>query len=304
MNKPKVAVCIAAFNEQENIANVIREVLSQDRTTFDLVHFRVVSDASTDRTVTIAQSVGRSEVTVIESPERSGKAHHLNAFFREVDADIYVFFDADVTFKSDQLLAKLIAPIVDGRGASLVGCNAQQLPARTFVEAAINVSCRAFDRIRTNFQGGNNAFGANGCGMVLARDFAKTVVINERSTANDQFLYFSAITSGRKFIHERSAVVWYRSPDNFRDHVKQNTRFMASGDIMSMYFDLKVVAAAYAVPASMRYRYFLAEFLRKPLHAAYIFLVNRYCGYLAKQKYRELNAKWYMATSTKRHISE
>lgn len=300
--KPSVSIFVAAYNEEANIKNFLSCILQQQQTTYTIAEIIVMSDGSADHTVEEAQSLSDPRIRVIAWPERIGKSAHLNWFFTHAVGDIPVFFDADVVLDSPLTIAALIQPILDNQNVGLVGGNAQQTPGRTFVENAINLSCQVFDQVRIQHHGGNNAYGANGCIMALSKAFAQAVHIPNDTIANDQYLYFSCRKLGYQFIHARQAIAWYRSPSTVSDHLRQNKRFIAAHHRMERLFGAEVVRSEYAVDQRWLRRLKFQAFLRQPIHAAGLFVLNTYCNYLARRDESALDARWAMATTTKDKI--
>ena len=61
MIKPKVSVGISAYNEEHNLAQLLRSITRGKAQSFELAEIIVVSDGSTDRTAEIARSLGRTK---------------------------------------------------------------------------------------------------------------------------------------------------------------------------------------------------------------------------------------------------
>ncbi len=294
---------IPCLNEEANIKNFLNSLLSQTENGFVISRIIIVSDGSTDNTVAEAKTILDNRISIVDNKERMGKSSRLNKFFHEGSENIIAFFDADIIFDSTDVLGNLLRPLIECQRVGLVGGNAQQLKGRTFVENAINVSCNAFDKFRVLLGNGNNPFGANGCAMALKRELAKQITVPENTIANDQFLYFSCLTKNYEFRHVRNAVVWYRSPNNLNDHIRQNTRFVSSHLVMERIFG-ELAVKEYTVPKFLFYKTFFSEFLKHPIHATFIFVVNRYCKYLSKKVAYKLDSKWFMAKSTKNKINK
>ncbi|NIY83311.1 glycosyltransferase family 2 protein [Vibrio hepatarius] len=93
MEHAEVVVVIPAYNEEKTIGRVVTELREQFQ---DKIGIIVVSDASTDNTVSIATSSG---CTVIELPENHGYAGALSigmtAAFNRMSAKYVVTMDAD-----------------------------------------------------------------------------------------------------------------------------------------------------------------------------------------------------------------
>ncbi|MEK7555767.1 MAG: glycosyltransferase [Patescibacteria group bacterium] len=301
-NKLKVSIGIPAYNEAGNIAVLLASILKQDSPNFTLQEIIIVSDGSTDETVAKVRTVNDPRIKIWEYKERIGKSQHLNTIFRKAKGDIIVLFDADVVLTHKNVIAKLITPLLNNTKVGLVGGNPQPTTAKTFIEKGVNATFRAYSPLRTILKNGNNAFGCDGRILALSKVFADAVTVPGDMIANDAFLYFSCITKGFLFRHVSGAQVWFTSPKNIKDQVKQNKRFIASHYRLERIFG-PVVPAEYHVPTFLAYKLQLREFVRAPFSSLAVFLINLYCKARAKRDEKKMNAKWLMAHSTKEEIA-
>jgi glycosyltransferase involved in cell wall biosynthesis len=110
----RVAAIVPAYNEQETLA----EVLSVLRSTPLLDEVLVVSDGSTDETVSIARGM---KLKTIHLRENHGKGMAMAVGVSHTDADILVFVDGDILNLTEAMLEKLIRPVLDDRSDMNVG---------------------------------------------------------------------------------------------------------------------------------------------------------------------------------------
>lgn len=106
-HKPKILICIPAFNE----ANSIADVVTKSRQYGDEVI--VYDDGSSDDTHRVAASAGAS---VIRNPQNKGYGVAIRSLFqvaKEKDADIMVTLDSDGQHNPDQI-PEVIAPLKQG----------------------------------------------------------------------------------------------------------------------------------------------------------------------------------------------
>ena len=114
----KVAVILPAYNEESTIGESIIEfhrVLPQ-------AEIVVVDNGSKDATDRIARAtIGRLNLAgKVICERRKGKANAVRRAFRDVDADVYLLVDADLTYPPEQA-AELIQPILDDEADMVVG---------------------------------------------------------------------------------------------------------------------------------------------------------------------------------------
>lgn len=297
-----ISIAIPAYNEAENIAMLLASILKQRAQNFTISEIIVVSDGSTDETVTIVKAINDPRIKIWEYKNRLGKSIHLNTIFKAAQGEALVLFDADVVLAHQDVITNLITPLLEDVTVGLVGGNPQPILAKTLIEKGVNSTFRAYDSLRILLKNGNNAFGCDGRVLALSKAFMNIVVVPEKMIANDAFLYFSCIMKGFEFRHVREAQVWFASPKNIQDQIKQNKRFVASHYRLERIFG-SVVPAEYRVPKLLLYRLQLKEFLGAPFASLTVFLVNVYCKMLAKREEKNMDAKWLMAYSTKEKIT-
>ena len=118
MDFERITVMIPAYNEQESLPLVLRDLPSVGRVI-------VANNASTDRTAEVATSAG---ATVVDEPRRGYGSACLAAMGelrRLIDAgapapEIVVFLDADYSDHPEQL-SELVAPIFNDRADFVLG---------------------------------------------------------------------------------------------------------------------------------------------------------------------------------------
>lgn len=118
MPEPRVAVILPAFNEEATIAET---VIAFGHALPEAAIY-VVNNNSSDRTRELAiaalATLGNAG-DVIDEP-RQGKGNALRRAFHDIDADVYLLADADLTYPADRA-RDLIAPILDGKADMVVG---------------------------------------------------------------------------------------------------------------------------------------------------------------------------------------
>ena len=113
-----IAIIIPAFNEELTIV----ETLKDFHHVCPEAEFYVVDNASQDRTLELARSTYRElgcKGKILVEP-RKGKAAAVRKAFMEIDADIYVMVDADLTYPASDL-PHLLQPVLDGRAEVVCG---------------------------------------------------------------------------------------------------------------------------------------------------------------------------------------
>lgn len=97
---PPISVLIAAYNEEDVIADTIASLRKQSYA--GKVEIVVIDDGSQDRTVEVLKGIKDNSLVVVEA-EHGGKAHALNAGLKHASHDILVTIDADTYLHPDAL---------------------------------------------------------------------------------------------------------------------------------------------------------------------------------------------------------
>lgn len=97
---PQVAVVISAYNEQDCIAQRIRNLQQLDYPS-DRIRFMIGSDGSKDNTAEIVSGFKDERIRFFAFEQNRGKASVLNDLVAQSDAEILVFSDANTNFAPD-----------------------------------------------------------------------------------------------------------------------------------------------------------------------------------------------------------
>ncbi len=111
-----IAVIIPAYNEEVSVAGVIEEF----KRALPEASFYVGDNNSTDQTAEKAKNAGAEVI-----PCRiQGKGNAVRSMLNQIDADIYVMVDADLTYSADNV-RELLQPVLDDKADMVVGMRKQ-----------------------------------------------------------------------------------------------------------------------------------------------------------------------------------
>jgi glycosyltransferase involved in cell wall biosynthesis len=246
---PTVRIGISALNEQSNIRKLVRSILSQDTLGFQLEDIVVVSDGSTDETVSEARAVKSSKVKVVEHSQRRGKSQRMAELFGTTDADVLVMFDADVVLDSSQTIEQLVDPILRG-GASLASGRPLKIESDTKFDRLMDVSMDLQDYVKKNINHGDNVYACHGRIVALSRALYSSIAPDGIISSNDAYLYFANQQIKGKFVYVDSATVKFKMPQTEKDFIKQQARFAGGSRALEHVFGTEV-AAQYRIPVSI-----------------------------------------------------
>jgi glycosyltransferase involved in cell wall biosynthesis len=112
-----VAILLPAYNEEPTIAGTIAGF----RSAMPSARIYVIDNNSGDGTAAIAEEIlaQTGEGALLHEP-RQGKGNAIRRGLLEIDADIFVMADADMTYPPEQI-HELVAPIAEGRADMVIG---------------------------------------------------------------------------------------------------------------------------------------------------------------------------------------
>jgi len=119
MNK-KLVILIPAYNEEDDIENVIRRIPRsiEGIHTIDIV---VINDGSTDNTLDVVRQSGVQHIVNFRTNKGLGKAFKAGlAYALKIDADIIVNIDADAQYLETDI-DKILEPILKGQSSMIIG---------------------------------------------------------------------------------------------------------------------------------------------------------------------------------------
>lgn len=220
---PTVTVGIPAYNEQNNIGNILQQILSQKQVGFVVEKVIVASDGSTDDTVKVVSKYLHLGVQVIPRKENKGKKYTQNEIIKNTTTDILVLLDADILLYDEEVLIRLIEPILSG--ADLSASWTKPLVPKTFLE---KILCAGFDmkyHVYTHYKDGNNIYTCIGANRAFSRSFYKNVNFpSDLSGGEDQYLYLCCVKGGYKYQYAGFVKSYFKLPDTLDDYAKYARR--------------------------------------------------------------------------------
>ena len=94
---PALSMLIAAYNEEEHLAEKISNIAALDYPA-DKLQVVIVSDGSSDGTNSMLRQISDPRIEVVIQPERGGKAVALNIALEHARHDILVLSDCSTMF--------------------------------------------------------------------------------------------------------------------------------------------------------------------------------------------------------------
>src|SRR3989344_5435840 len=245
--KPTLSIGIPAYNEEANIRLLLNAIIAQKQNNYILGEIIVISDGSTDKTALAAKSIQNYLIKVIDHKTNKGMTYRQNEFFKSAKGDIFVLLDADILPKDEYFLENLTAPIIIDRNVGMTSCKRIPLKSKTFIEKIINYGALMQNQIIID-SSVNNMYMCKGTSRAFSKRFADKLKWPEIPFAEDIYAY-----------------VFYRTPQNLKDHLRQSLRFKQSQEVMYNYFPKAFVDKNYKIPKSILFKNTFIYFIKNPI---------------------------------------
>lgn len=114
IGKLQVSIGICAYNEANNIGNLLHSIQSQNLVNVEITQIVVISSACHDFTDTIVQTMRQQDprLILIKQPQRKGKASAVNLFLHSASEEICVMVSADTVLESNSI-ERICLPFFD-----------------------------------------------------------------------------------------------------------------------------------------------------------------------------------------------
>jgi cellulose synthase/poly-beta-1,6-N-acetylglucosamine synthase-like glycosyltransferase len=214
---PCVSLIVAAHNEETVIERRLDNLLGLDYPA-ELLEIVVASDASTDQTDELVESVAANDarVRLVRCP-RGGKVAAQNQAVRETAGEILAFSDANAQWKPDAL-RKLVRNFADPDVAYACGGH--------FYEAADGTNREGtYWRFEAWLRRSESALGSitGGIGPIYSVRRSDYVDVDPRF-GHDLALPYLMVQRGRRAVFEPEAVAWEKPSSDIEDEYRRKVR--------------------------------------------------------------------------------
>lgn len=227
--QPKVSFIIAAYNEEDAIAQKIEQTLALDYPS-EKLEIIVASDGSTDRTDEIVGSFSGLGVKLYRSESRSGKTGALNETVETATGDILVFSDATGTY-SPQSVRELVANFNDPS----VGCVTGRVTYK-YGEDVNSQGFRGYQRIAVAIRRAESLFGSqtsvSGSIHAMRRELFQP---SPPEFSLDVIDAVHAVSQGYRVVYENDALSQEESRDSVAAEFRCRVRIGVRGTSMIPY---------------------------------------------------------------------
>lgn len=297
--KLSVTIGIPAYNEEANIANLLRSLLKQKSYHVRITEILVYSDGSNDGTVENARKVKDDRIHIHDSHKRLGKPYRLNQIFNQSKSDIIVLVDADTLPVTDDVVDNVCQPFLDPNFSGLTSGRRKGLPSRSLTAKALSQLNDAYEVVRKNLRNGKNLYAFLAGIVAVDKQTANLIKFKTDMNCDDNFLYLTALNLDKDLKYIPEAQMWYNLPNNPWDQIKQGGRFLSSQKKMSVLFNPKTIKSEYHVPLALQKKIFRYQISHNPLAYVWLKLLAIPCELYKRKFITNKGSLWSVSNSTK-----
>lgn len=301
MSNPTVSIAIAAYQAEKAISELLSSLLSQKESGFVIDEIIVHIDGDLDNTKQVVAGFSDTRIKILLAEPRKGFAQAIKTIFENNVSDIVVILNDDISIKDDLFISKIIHPFLNYDNIGMVCGNPQPLKPRTFVEKAIVSTFRAYERVVTKLNNGNNPFCVDGKSMAFKKELVNVALHTEKfdNMGNvDAYLYFLCKEKGYGFYFANEAIMYFHNPSTFNDYVEWFARNNAQKYILKLRFP-QTLLNAIRLPKPQLIFSSLIEFAKNPIGGIFIITFRSYVKIKSWFYARNFNNTWGSINSSK-----
>ncbi len=220
MENRLIDIGITAYNEEENIENILDSIMAQK---FDekvkINSILVVASGCTDQTEALVLKKAKkySQIKLISEKIRRGKASAINLIFKNSQADIIVFIGADEIVPKNSI-NELIRPFENNQVGAVSGHPIALNDEKQFVGYASCVVWRLHDIYSKNYQ-----TKLSGELFAIRSNIIKQIPL---VNCDDAIIEVMVAKKGHKIAYARNAKVYIMGPQTVNDFINQRKRVL------------------------------------------------------------------------------
>lgn len=295
-----VTIGIPAYNEEANIGRLLKSILNQSKTNFNLEKVIVICDGCTDNTSKIIQDFSKkySMIKLMDDNKRLGKRKRLNNLYRSNMSDVYITFDGDVVLSNRNVIEEIVKEFKSEKVGLVGGFNLPFAPNNIF-EKIIVTWINFWNETRKDLNNGINVHNHLGCVSAIRKDLVKRIQIPEKIVADDDYLFFQIINLGYEFRFAKKAIVYYKSVDNLKDFLNQHARLLEGKIAIAEHFG-NWVYKYYRVDQKKKIKSLVKIFLNDPIYLVFALLLQIILRIKMATTKKNQQRYWQIAKSSKK----
>lgn len=249
---PTVAIIIAAYNEEKEIINRLKNIENLNYPKDKLMIY-IGSDASSDKTNTLIENYNLENLTFYPFSERRGKTSVLNDLCSYAKEDVLIFTDANTMFAESaviELVSKLNISNVGGV------CGELNLQSSSGSENQDGIYWKYEKFIKQKEGELNSLLGANGAIYAIKRELFKKIPTD--TIVDDFMIAINVVLQGYDLMYEPKAKALEYVPDDIEQEFSRRVR-IGVGNYQAFFRLFELLNPFH------KFRYFFTYFSHKVL---------------------------------------
>lgn len=244
----------------------------------------------------IKKSLEKYDVRLIENKKESGQVRKQRQIRKLAKTDITVFTQDDILLDPNTL-ATVLRRFAQNPKTTMISIPYKPIEATNLFEAIINVGTNIVNRAVRYWNNGDNYLSSIGRFMAFRTTMLKKFRMPPVAVS-DNYYYFENKKMGGEFEYIPDVSVYFKNPQNMREHMRKSSRFQHSQKEMTPYFgDL---SKEYSIPKNIIFRSAVEEAVNNPLNTFLYIFVFIYSRILKMKADKVLNPVWEVDISTKK----
>lgn len=278
--RPTLTIGIPAYNEENNISQLVRSIFKQKLTNLVLESVIIVSDGSNDQTVNIIKQFKNKKIRLIVHSSRRGQPYCQNEILKHANSDFLILFEADTLPQGKSVIVNLISAftsLVNRNPGLIVGSFISPRP-KTLTEQILSHGQEIKDYMFKKLNEGNNIYYLGGHSIkAIPKRIYKQIEI-PIDVSEDAYWYIKVKSLGKTIIRLPNVKVYSGIVSNFKDGIRQSHKFLRGISSLYKYFPKSVVDKEYKIPTKLiltsLYKYIKKDTIMSLFYLIY-FIANR-----------------------------
>lgn len=293
--KLSVTVGITTCYGGESILETVKSIRASE----GIKNFRFILVADREPISSkIKKELAKYNVELIENKVEGSQFKKKKQILRLCNTDLIIFTNDDVLFAKNTLNT-VINEFQKNKKVTLISVNNQPLQSNSLVENAVNVGTNIVNRIARKWNSGDNYLSVIGRFEATRTNWIKRYFeLKDDVVSSDQYIYFENKKHGGVYKYLPTVSVYFRNPQNLKEHLKKSSRFQYSKAEMSRYFGY--VSSDYKIPRLIFLKAIIREFMTNPIFFTLYILISLYTRFFKLPSKESLNPIWEVDLSTKK----
>jgi dTDP-4-amino-4,6-dideoxygalactose transaminase/glycosyltransferase involved in cell wall biosynthesis len=296
---PTLAIGIPTYNEEGNIVNLLKSILSQTQKTYIFKEIIINSDASSDNTIALITKFFKNnkKMKLINNNLRKGKPFRLNEIYKLHDSDYLLTLDADIIFDNFNAIEEMFKVFRKDNQAVVVAGRLIPSKPTTFIGKVTHNNDLLWNSIRENINGGDHIANNYGEVTMLKKEFSKSIIYPSDISCDEEYLYVKA-KEKNGFRYAKNATALFKSPETLKEAIFRGRRFLKERNALVKYFGNRI-HAFHNIPLKYKLNAISRMLLKNPVFTTLSIILNIFIRIFPYNDDLNKKGMWEIATSTK-----